>query len=285
MIVHHQKFDFRGKCLIEKVTIEAPFRLEVDFPNEACFIYFLNAKAVLNSPVEQSALSTGESVLLKCGSYFADILKRIGNDRHEILVFHLYPEVIRDIYRHELPSFAKQAIKPGFISKLIPEDTVAKFVDSLSFYFENPSLVSDELLELKIKELILLLVQTRNAGSILDLFAQLFTPRQVSLREVVQNHLFTGLSVDDLAKLCNMSVSTFKRSFQDVFSDSPANYIKRQRLEKARELLQLSTYTITEIAFETRFNDAAHLSRSFKAAFHCSPSAFRQAARSSHPAG
>ncbi|NJO87846.1 MAG: hypothetical protein HC831_01970 [Chloroflexia bacterium] len=40
MILDHKKFDFGEKSLIEKVTVKAPFRFYVDFPDEACFIYF-----------------------------------------------------------------------------------------------------------------------------------------------------------------------------------------------------------------------------------------------------
>jgi AraC family transcriptional regulator, exoenzyme S synthesis regulatory protein ExsA len=72
-----------------------------------------------------------------------------------------------------------------------------------------------------------------------------------------------------------MSVSTFKRTFQSLFQDTPANYIKMKRLERAKELLGMSTLTVSEIAFQTCFHDVAHFSRSFKATYHCSPSAYR----------
>jgi transcriptional regulator GlxA family with amidase domain len=87
--------------------------------------------------------------------------------------------------------------------------------------------------------------------------------------------LFSDLSIEDLATLSNLSVSTFNRTFQTLFNDTPANYIKAKRLERARELLTISTLTASEIAFQTCFKDIAHFSRSFKAAFHCSPSAYR----------
>jgi AraC family transcriptional regulator, exoenzyme S synthesis regulatory protein ExsA len=281
MILTHQKFDFGDKSLIEKMIIQAPFRFATNFHDEACFIYFLEGKAKISSPQEQKWIEPEESVLLKCGSYFSDFLKYNTADRYEILVFHLYPDLLRKIYADEVPVFMKPSENKSFIHNVAPNDVIKKFIESLYFYFDNPELVSDELLKLKIKELILLLVQTKNAKSIISLFSDLFTPRNLSLKEVINNHLFSDLSIDDLARLSNLSVSTFNRTFQTLFNDTPANYIKIKRLERAKELLAISSLTAREIAFQTCFNDAAHFSRSFKVAYHCSPSAYRLAVKKS----
>lgn len=278
MILHHQKFDFKDHCLIEKVIIQAPFRFAVDFHNEACFIYFSEGTATLNSPHEQTRITPRESVLLKCGPYFADLIQQQTSGRYEILVFHLFPDILRTLYEHEIPSFVKPSEKKAFTRKVVPDDTVQKFVESLYFYFDHPSLVSDDLLELKVKELILLLIQTRNAASVERLFAELFTPREVTIQEVVQQHLFSDISVEDLARLAHVSISTFNRQFQSLFQDSPANYIKTKRLERARELLAVSTFSVSEIAYQTGFHDVAHFSRSFKAVYGTSPSDYRQSA-------
>lgn len=275
MVLSHQKFDFGEQSLIEKVVIQAPFRFTGNFKNEACFIYFVEGTAKINSSIEQKVIDSGEAVLLKCGSYFSDLMKYSTGGRYEILVFHLYPDLLRKIYKYEVPAFMKPSENKSFIHKVVPEDTIRKFVESLYFYFDNPALVSDELLELKVRELILLLVQTKNAESVVSLFSDLFTPREVSIKEVVNNHLFSDLSIEDLASLAKLSVSTFNRTFQTLFKATPANYIKRKRLERAKELLEMSTLTVSEIAFQTCFKDVAHFSRSFKAVHHCSPSAFR----------
>ena len=203
--------------------------------------------------------------MLKCGTYFADLLKYSDADRFEIVVFHLYPDLLRNLYQNEIPTFIKSSHKNSFIQKVTTNDVIKKFIENLYFYFDNPQLVSDELLELKVKELVLLLVQTKNAESVVSLFSELFTPRNLSVKEVVNNHLFSQLSIHDLANLSNLSVSTFNRTFQSIFNTTPANYIKVKRLERAKELLSVSSLTVGEIAFQTCFNDVAHFSRSFKA--------------------
>lgn len=275
MILSHQKFDFENKSLIEKVIIKPPFRFAANFPNEACFVYFADGSTKINSSYEQKEVEAKDCVVLKCGTYFADLLKYNEENTYEILVFHLYPDLLKKIYSHEIPGFIKSSGKKSLIRKVVPQDTISKFIESLYFYFDNPELVNDDLLELKIKELVLLLVQTKNAESIISLFSDLFSPRTLNLKEVINNHIFSNLSIEDLAGLSNLSLSTFNRTFQATFNDTPANYIKNKRLERVKELLSSSSLSVSEIAYQTCFTDVAHLSRSFKAAFECSPLKFR----------
>jgi len=275
MILSHQKFDFRQQCLIEKITIKAPFRFETVFQNEGCFIYFLEGTTRIYSAIDQEGIAANESVLLRCGAYLADLFAISPDGKYEIIVFHLYPDILRGIYADQIPSFVKPSDSKSLIRKITPSEIVKKFIEGLLFYFDNQELVNDELLTLKIKELILLLIQTKSADSILSLFSEIFTPRNVNIKEVVSNHLFSNLSVEDMARLSNLSVSTFNRTFQTIFHDTPANYIKSKRLERARELLSMSSLSVSEIAFQTGFHDVAHFSRSFKEMFKTTPTAFR----------
>ena len=276
MIINHQKLDYREKSLIEKVTIKAPFHFSVIFPDEACFIFFEKGETTIKSPFDQMPVKSNESVLLKCGTYFADFLKYAKNDEYQVIVFHLPKSVLQEIYQYEIPEFSEIKQKSTHIQKIHSQELIKEFIKSLKFYFDNPQLVSEQLLSLKIKELVLFLLQTNNADSIQSLFQQLFTPYLVDIKEVVQNHLFSNISFEDLAGLCNMSLSTFKRQFQKTFNVTPGSYFKRKRLEKARELLQISKLSVSEIAYETCFSDVGHFSRSFKSEYNCTPTEYRQ---------
>lgn len=276
MILDHQKFNFKEKCLIEKVTVKAPFRFSVDFPDEACFIYFENGNSKINSPYDQVKVLSQESVLLKCGRYFSDLKVELDIQTYKIIVVHLPKNILKEIYIHEFPPVLNIHTTKNSIKKIGSPELVGQFIKSLNFYFENPELVGDELLSLKIKELILLLVNTENLETLSTLFKQLYSPQEIDLREIVQEHLFSEISINDLAYLCHMSVSTFKRHFKHTFNDTPANYLKTKRLEKAKELLVISKLSISEIAYETGFSDVGHFSNSFKSLYNSSPSEFRQ---------
>lgn len=275
MILSRQGFSFQGKALIEKIIIQPPFRQETFFQNEACFIFLSGSKFTFHAPKETVSLVSKESLLLKCGSYFADWLKTSSPSKSEIVAVHLYPEILKKLYQKELPDYIKPKHRARFIQKMLPDNVISKYIESLNFYFDNPSLINDDILELKIKELILVLVQTKNAASILQLISELFTPQKVQIQEVVEQHLFSNLSVEKLAELSGLSTSSFKRDFHSIYQQTPIQYINNQKLLKAKKLLELSDLSISEIAYELGFNDPAYFSRLFKKKFSFSPSSLR----------
>jgi len=103
----------------------------------------------------------------------------------------------------------------------------------------------------------------------------LFSPTTYSFTQIIDAHIFSDLSTEDLAQLTNLSLSSFKREFKRVYNDSPANYIRNKKLEKAAELLVISPERITDIAYDTGFNDLAHFSKCFQEKFGTSPSGYR----------
>jgi AraC-like DNA-binding protein len=155
------------------------------------------------------------------------------------------------------------------------QDIISRFIDSLDFYFSNPTLVNNDLIELKIKELILLLVQTKNITSILELVADLYSAKSVHLKNIIELHLYSNLSIEELAKLSNLSISSFKRQFKKEFNDSPNNYIITKKIEKAKELLSITDIPISEIAYEIGFNDPLYFTRLFKNKTGTSPTSYR----------
>jgi len=108
------------------------------------------------------------------------------------------------------------------------------------------------------------------------LLSDLFTPRVVNIKETVYVHLFSSLSVEELAKLCNLSLSSFKREFKKIFNDTPSNFMNTERVKKAVELLKVSDFTISDIAYETGFNDPSYFARLFKNKMGVSPSTFQE---------
>lgn len=89
------------------------------------------------------------------------------------------------------------------------------------------------------------------------------------------NYSPTQLSIEELAKISQLSLFSFKREFKKEFYDSPKNYINTLRIKKAKELLQLSKMSISEIAYEVGFNDPLYFTRLFKKKVGTSPTSFR----------
>lgn len=87
------------------------------------------------------------------------------------------------------------------------------------------------------------------------------------------------LRVKELAALARMSVRSFQRHFTRVNGVSPIGYVKKVRLEKARELLRYSDRGVAQIAAECGFSGASVLGTEFRREFGVTPGEFRRHAR------
>ncbi|CAM3768652.1 helix-turn-helix domain-containing protein [Flavobacterium chungbukense] len=168
------------------------------------------------------------------------------------------------------------AVKNKSSEKINNDFLIQKYIEGLLFYFENPSLINEDILVLKVKEIILLLSQTQNSESIQLILSQLFSPATYIFKQIIEANLFSQLTIEELAQQNSLSVSSFKREFAKIYRDTPANYIKAKKLEKAAELLLVSDQRITEIAFDCGFNDLANFTRSFSSKYNVSPTNYRQ---------
>ncbi len=275
MFLDRKSFQYKGKSLIEKAILKPPIKHERVFHEQGCFLYFKNSKGRLNSSQEKIDIATSEAILFQCDTYFMEIIGSSSEEEVEVIAFHLYPEILKELYKNELPSTITKNVK-NIESKLIVNDQIlSKFVESLDFYFDNPSLVNDDLLELKIKELVLLLIQSKNVESVLELIKNLYSTRSQNFKETVSIHTFSNLTVEELAKLCNMSLSTFKREFKKTFDQSPNKYFTEKRLLKAQEMLRISDDSINDISFDIGYEDQQYFARVFKNNTGVTPTQYR----------
>ncbi len=92
---------------------------------------------------------------------------------------------------------------------------------------------------------------------------------------VITDHYLSPLQVPDFAKLCAMSLSSFKRHFHAVYSTPPAKWLTKQRLEYARTLIVNSDRPVVEICHASGYRDVSSFVRAFRRNFGCTPTALR----------
>ncbi len=278
MVIEHRVINLFEKKVFEKAVLTPPLKRQNPLPNEACFLYVLEGGNNSYSEEEHIVIQQEEGVLMKCGNYMYEGTPDRKTGRIGIVAIHFYPEVMRRIYEKEIPEFLKNKNRIPFRSNMTlvrADDLIKKYMESMLFYFENPAVVDEELLVLKFKEIVLLLLKTEDAPSIIEIMHNLFSPKSFSFKEIVEAHIFSPLSIFDLAELTNNSLASFKREFKKIYGDSPANFIKNRRLEKAAELLMVSDERVSSIAQDCQFGDTAHFSNSFKAKYKLSPTEYR----------
>ena len=278
MVLDYKKIDLFGQTLIQKVKLKSPFEFPFPVSDNACFLFSLEGEIQFITDEEQSVVPSNYSLLLNCLNTGKKISNADSSIQNELVVISFHPDTLKKIYHRELPLLLQKPISTisNQTSEKINNDfLIKKYIEGLLFYFENPSLVNEEILILKLKEIILLLSQTQNAATIQVILSQLFSPATYSFKQIIEANIFLQVGVEDLALKTNLSVSSFKREFTKLYNDSPANYIKTQRLEKAAELLIVSDERITDIAFDCGFNDLANFTKSFHDKYSITPTNYR----------
>lgn len=86
-------------------------------------------------------------------------------------------------------------------------------------------------------------------------------------------------SVSQLASMMWLSPSQFRAVWKRETGVAPAIYLRRLRLERARTQLDEARLSVTQVARDAGFADAAHFSRAFRAVYGQSPRQYRQSRR------
>ena len=93
-------------------------------------------------------------------------------------------------------------------------------------------------------------------------------------KKLLDAHYSGSETTAELAELCNMSVTTFRRMFTKLFAMPPMEYKTNKRILRAKDLLLSGQYSISEAAHEVGFTDPNYFTRVFKAREGISPSEF-----------
>ncbi|HKR00218.1 MAG TPA: helix-turn-helix transcriptional regulator [Pyrinomonadaceae bacterium] len=83
------------------------------------------------------------------------------------------------------------------------------------------------------------------------------------------------ISINELAKSLNLSESRLRHLFKAETGVSPMQYLKAQRIQRARKLLENTFLSVKEVMMEVGAKDKSHFIRDFKKAFGLSPSQLR----------
>jgi len=232
MILEHKTLQYKGQVVFEKLVIGNFQRMPKPFnDNEACFMYIQEGSFQFRTPEKVLEFNVGDGMLAKCSDYFFEQTKtdHETTSRTQGIGAYLYPNVIKELFDLDL---TLSDFETDYDATKINIDTLLKhFIDGIDVLLDNPSVADDAMVKVKMKEFLLLLAKTESAPSLLDFFAALFKPYEYNFKQVIEQNILSTLTIVELAKLCGMSVSTFQRTFQSVYDQTPSKYICLTEIE------------------------------------------------------
>ena len=265
-----------GRVVFQKLQVPTFTRLPKEYhENEACFVFVNQGGFQVRTQTEVIQLNPHTALLAKCLNYFYETLKKPGEteDNVEVIGIMLYPELIKSLFEFDITQSHHQVdynVKQVQVNQLLQH-----YRDSIHILLDHPELADEELIKNKLREFIMLMTKTMNAPTELDFLAAMFKPHFARFEEIIQRNLYAHLSVDELARLCHMSVSTFKRKFTEVYAQSPLKYFTKAKVDKAIVLLKNKELRISDIAYDLGFESPTTFHRVFKQQTGKSPSAYR----------
>lgn len=266
---------YKGVPLFQTAKVKAPSSRSASLDGVACFFYVLNGSF---TTIEENGLHQIQEkegmIKNNCGNFISQFEPGKNGDDYEAVVTYLYPDVFREIYKNEVPSFLNKEIVDA-PKILVGDHLLDDFIKGMAIYFQNHELIDDDLVQLKLKELVMILLKSKHYKNVLDLFNTIFATGKNGFRNVVENNLYSPISINEIAFLANKSLSTFKRDFKKEFDQTPSRYIKMRRLERAAELLLTTKEPVSGICYDCGFQDSTTFSTSFLAHFGSSPSKYR----------
>ena len=96
---------------------------------------------------------------------------------------------------------------------------------------------------------------------------------------IVFNHVKTNfkedISLDEIADMVSMTVPSFCRYFKKITNKTFTQFVNEYRLVHASKLLAEQPMSITQVCYESGFNNFSHFNKSFKAFTGQNPSEYR----------
>lgn len=147
---------------------------------------------------------------------------------------------------------------------------IVSYLNSLSTISATPTVFTDKLLSVKFEELMLYLLQKYRKKFELYLHSLVFDGTS-SFKSIVESKIHSNLKLEEIAFLCSMSLSTFKRHFIKEYNVSPGKWLKDKRLQKAKETLEQGDLKPSDIYLDFGYNNLSNFSVAFKNKFGYSP--------------
>ena len=97
-------------------------------------------------------------------------------------------------------------------------------------------------------------------------------------RDLIDRRFADDLDLSRMAAEAGFSKFHFARAFKDTYGETPASYLTRRRIERAKDLLRSANLTVTEVCMLVGFSSLGSFSSRFSGLVGTSPRSFQRAA-------
>ena len=194
----------------------------------------------------------------------------VHDERHDDVLVRIFSIELSAAWRDRLPEQAAPLRTPGCFR------SGALLRLALRLYEESRK--DDPVAPLAIEGLMLeLLAETCRRG---EPPAESRAPRWLrQVRDLLNDQYAANLSLESIAGAVSVHPTHLCRAFRQHFHCTPGDFVRRLRIERARQYLTESDTSLAEIALRVGYSDQSHFATAFKRLTGLTPSQFRKTSR------
>ena len=253
-------FDYRSRQEIAKQQIAL---------NKNTFSFLSEGKKEVVFDNSSFSIDNSQFLLMKSSHcLMTEKLSDVSHHYRSVLLFFSNDVALKLIRKLGL-THSKKVDAPSVYS--FPYDIfIKRFVDSLIDVSKLPATIRQKILEVKFEEIMLYLIGVHGTDFLFSLLNHTDNSTQKFIQTVESNQL-NKLTLKELAFLCDMSVSSFKREFDKQYSESPIKWFQDKRLEYASYLLKQEQKRPSDIYFEVGYENLSSFIQAYKSKFGVTP--------------
>ena len=271
---HFRKMEVDGLLFVEYKCIMEETKFGI-WSDHNYFAYIISGRKMWKSIFHDYEVHQGDILFIKKGANFTHQFF----DDEFCAIFLFLPDDFIKSFLQKNPHFIKEAknksLNPEPIVHLTPDELLESYFSSVASYLSLSKKPNEQLLKLKFEELLLHVCTNVHYQQLKDYFVSLTQNQAHQMSYVMEANFAYNLKLEDFARLCYLSLSSFKRLFKQLYKTTPAHWIKQRKLDLARKLLVTSDLAISQISLQCGFEDTSHFIRVFKSNYKITPHQYR----------
>ncbi len=239
-------------------------------------VHVVSGKKVWHTARGSWPTESGQTLFFKKG---AASVQQFFDEDFCLLVFFVPDSFVRGIVQEfaaDLKGNLPPADKQSSAIRVNNDVALTAFVQSMLAYFSGAEEPSEPLLRLKLKELIIGVLLSERNPALSSYFQSVANSEAPEVAEIMEANFRYNLSLEEFAAMCHRSLTSFKRDFRKNYDETPGRWLLKKRLDYSATLLHNRDANISQVGYDSGFEDLSHFSRVFKQRFGMSPANFRK---------
>lgn len=233
------------------------------------FSFLIDGQKEVFTDSALTSIDNNRFLLMRAGKcLMTEKFARQDSSYRSMLLFFDEEVVMNFVQKYDVQLSLNRASPP--VHDLPYDGFVQSFVTSLAQLQLLPAETKAKLLLVKFEELMLYLI-AKNGTQFLNSLVFGKNNRDHHFRSVVENNKYNRLTLNELAFLSHMSLSTFKREFVRHFGSSPSKWFQDQRLDHAAYLMKHHARRPSDVYKDMGYESLSNFIQAFKAKYGVTP--------------